>query len=129
MARNGILGYYRFGTVAVSWARITALALRLPSLPRDDHLNYPTLSVPLCLNPGLRIDFQCAPAVRVPHKFLHHLRCSRLRGQTLWTLSGCCLQAARALMREMETEELLFGMPPRVGTLAQSLCFVNTAQM
>jgi hypothetical protein len=30
MARNGILGYQWFGTVAVSWSRITALALRLP---------------------------------------------------------------------------------------------------
>ncbi len=42
-------------------------------LPRDNHLNYPMLSLPLCLNSSLRIDFQCAPTVRVPHKFLHHL--------------------------------------------------------
>src|SRR6266849_3874407 len=31
------------------------------------------LSVPLGLNPGLRIDFQRTPTVRVSHKFLHHL--------------------------------------------------------
>jgi hypothetical protein len=45
------------------------------------------LSVPLCLNSSVRIDFQCAPAVRVPHKFLHHLHvfavCDQDRGKAV----------------------------------------------
>jgi hypothetical protein len=39
------------------------------------------LSVPLCLNSGLRIDFQCAPTVRVPRDFLHHLHVFSVSGQ------------------------------------------------
>src|SRR6266478_1332469 len=42
-------------------------------LRRGNHLNNSMLSVPFRLNSSLRIDFECAPTVRVPHKFLHHL--------------------------------------------------------
>ena len=45
------------------------------------------LSVPLCLNSSLRIDFQRAPTVRVPHQFLHHLHvfavCDQYRGKAV----------------------------------------------
>ena len=48
-------------------------------------MNNSMLSVPLGLNSSLRIDFQCAAAVRVPHKFLYHLHvfavCDQYRGK------------------------------------------------